>query len=118
MSMYVRVKRLKTTLFLHVDPGETVLELKSKIQASTDSVERPGGVPVAEMRLLAGVNFTVVLQDARQLRELKIENDTVLALVFLEKGETGELAGGWEAVAIEHPGGSVDAEETRLDVIG
>jgi hypothetical protein len=32
--------------------------------------------------------------------------------VFLEKGETGELAGGWEAVAIEHPGGSVDAEET------
>jgi len=97
MSMYVRVKRLKTTLFLHVDPAETVLELKQKIQASTDSAERPGGVPVDQQRLLSGPAFDSVLEDARQLRELKIENDAVLALVF------AEAAGGWEAVAIEKP---------------
>jgi hypothetical protein len=30
--MYVRVKRARTTMFLHVDPTETVLELKQKIQ--------------------------------------------------------------------------------------
>ena len=99
MSMYVRVKRLKTTLFLHVDPAETVLELKQKIQASTDSAERPGGVPVDQQRLLSGPAFDSVLEDARQLRDLKIENDAVLALVF------AEAAGGWEAVAIEKPGG-------------
>ena len=99
MSMYVRVKRLKTTLFLHVDPAETVLELKQKIQASTDSAERPGGVSVDQQRLLTGPNFDSVLEDARQLRELKIENDAVLALVF------ADATGGWEAVNIEKPSG-------------
>ena len=32
MSMYVRVKRKRTTMFLHVSATETVLELKQKIQ--------------------------------------------------------------------------------------
>ena len=98
MSMYVRVKRHKTTLFLHCDPGETVLELKQKIQVSTDSVERPGGVPVDQQRLLTGPAFDSVLEDAKQLRELKIETDAVLGLVF------ALAAGGGEELDVEKPG--------------
>ena len=37
-SMYVRVKRLKTTYFLHVEPTDTVLEVKQKLQELVDQV--------------------------------------------------------------------------------
>lgn len=30
--MYIRAKRKKTTLFLHVDPTDTILEVKQRIQ--------------------------------------------------------------------------------------
>lgn len=36
--MYVRVKRKRTTFFLHVEPNETVLELKQKLQELTEQV--------------------------------------------------------------------------------
>lgn len=36
--MYVRVKRQKTTYFLHVEPTDTVLELKQKLQELVDKV--------------------------------------------------------------------------------
>ncbi len=36
--MYVRVKRLKTTYFLHVEPTDTVLEVKQKLQELVDQV--------------------------------------------------------------------------------
>jgi hypothetical protein len=98
MSMYVRVKRAKTTMFLHVDPSETVMELKQKIQAATDSEETPGGVPIDRQRLLAGPTFEQALEDARQLQELKVENDAVLALVHATED------GGWEPVDVQAPG--------------
>ena len=99
MSMYVRVKRAKTTMFLHVEPTETVMELKQKIQTATDSDETPGGIPIDRQRLLTGPTWEIPLEDARQLQELKVENDAVLALVYAT--EDGE----WEPVAIERPGG-------------
>ncbi len=37
-SMYVRVKRKKLTVFLHVEPNETVLELKQKLQEQVEQV--------------------------------------------------------------------------------
>ena len=38
-SMYIRVKRLKATYFLHVEPTDTILEVKAKLQ---DLVEQVG----------------------------------------------------------------------------
>jgi hypothetical protein len=37
-SMYIRVKRKKTTIFLVVEPTDTVLEVKQKLQALIDKV--------------------------------------------------------------------------------
>lgn len=37
-SMYVRVKRNKTTIFLHVEPTDTVLEVKQKLQELVQQV--------------------------------------------------------------------------------
>jgi len=37
-SMYIRVKRKKTTIFLTVEPTDTVLEVKQKLQALIDKV--------------------------------------------------------------------------------
>ena len=37
-SMYVRIKRHKTTIFLHVEPTDTVLEVKQKLQELTQQV--------------------------------------------------------------------------------
>jgi hypothetical protein len=43
-TMYVRVKRAKQTFFLHVEPTETVLEVKQKVQQLTEQ-------PVEDQRL-------------------------------------------------------------------
>ena len=40
-SMYIRVKRLKATYFLHVEPSDTVLEVKSKLQELLEQVKLP-----------------------------------------------------------------------------
>ena len=39
--MYIRVKRLKATYFLHVEPSDTVLEVKSKLQELLEQVKLP-----------------------------------------------------------------------------
>eukprot|EP00200_Dunaliella_tertiolecta_P019086 CAMPEP_0202405868 /NCGR_PEP_ID=MMETSP1128-20130828/7366_1 /ASSEMBLY_ACC=CAM_ASM_000463 /TAXON_ID=3047 /ORGANISM="Dunaliella tertiolecta, Strain CCMP1320" /LENGTH=148 /DNA_ID=CAMNT_0049010579 /DNA_START=127 /DNA_END=574 /DNA_ORIENTATION=- len=67
MSMYIRVKRKKTTIFLHVEPTDTVLEVKQKLQ---DLVEQPP----EKQQLFKG---TQLLEDARKLAEAKVENDDV-----------------------------------------
>lgn len=36
--MYIRVKRQKQTIFLQVQPSDTVLEVKSKLQELCDQV--------------------------------------------------------------------------------
>lgn len=40
--MYVKVKRKKTTLFLHIDLSETILEVKAKLE---DLVQKVGASP-------------------------------------------------------------------------
>mmetsp|Transcript_30945 Transcript_30945/g.63853 ORF Transcript_30945/g.63853 Transcript_30945/m.63853 type:complete len:95 (+) Transcript_30945:64-348(+) len=84
MSMYVRVKRRKQTFFLHVEPTDTILELKSKLQ---DLVEQP---PEKQQLL----KDTTVLEDAKKLADLKVENDDVLAVTFMQDDGT------WEEVDI------------------
>mmetsp|Transcript_20555 Transcript_20555/g.36666 ORF Transcript_20555/g.36666 Transcript_20555/m.36666 type:complete len:96 (-) Transcript_20555:356-643(-) len=80
MSMYIRVKRQKQTIFLQVEPSDTVLEVKSKLQ---DLCEQP-----PENQML--YKDEAPLEDARRLAELHIENDDILALTFLQEDGTYE----------------------------
>lgn len=84
MSMYVRIKRSKTTIFLHVEPTDTILEVKQKLQELTQ--QGPD-----TQRLYLG---KTMLEDARQLADLKVENDDVLALTYQQSD------GSWEDVNI------------------
>lgn len=85
--MYVRVKRHKTTIFLSVEPTETILECKEKIQSLLD-------ISADTMRLYMDNN---VLDDMRTLAELKVENDCVIGLSVKSPD------GSWEEVLIETP---------------
>lgn len=78
--MYVRVKRKKTTVFLHVEPTDTVLEVKQKLQ---ELVEQP-----PEKQQLFKVN--TLLEDAKKLVDLRVENDDILALTFQQEDGTFE----------------------------
>ncbi|BBN05638.1 elongin-B [Marchantia polymorpha subsp. ruderalis] len=72
MAMFIRVKRKKTTYFLHCDPSETVLEIKQKLQALSDN-------PVDCQRLIL-LSSQLVLEDSRTLADQKVENDAIVAL--------------------------------------
>eukprot|EP00891_Asterochloris_glomerata_P003937 jgi/Astpho2/3937/e_gw1.00063.222.1_t len=71
-SMYVRIKRKKVTVFVHVEPTWTVLEIRQKVQELLQQ-------PLESQRLYKD---GTLLEDARKLADLKIENDDVLALTF------------------------------------
>lgn len=62
--MFIRVKRKKTTYFLHCDPSETVLETKHKLHALSD-------VPVDQQRLIL-LSSHAVLDDNRSLADQKV----------------------------------------------
>lgn len=36
--MYIRIKRRKLTIFLHVEPTDTILEVKQKLEELVDQV--------------------------------------------------------------------------------
>lgn len=87
MSIYIRVKRKKTTVFVHVEPTDTVLEVKQKLQQLIDQ-------PADQQRLFKD---SVVLDESKRLVDLKVENDDVVALAYLQEDGT------WEAVDIASP---------------
>eukprot|EP00244_Chara_vulgaris_P011716 TRINITY_DN5910_c0_g1_i1.p1 TRINITY_DN5910_c0_g1~~TRINITY_DN5910_c0_g1_i1.p1 ORF type:complete len:102 (-),score=24.47 TRINITY_DN5910_c0_g1_i1:29-334(-) len=89
-NMFVRVKRMKTTYFLHVEPSETVLEVKQKLQVLSDQ-------PADAQRLFL-MPTKQLLEDHRTLGELKVENDAVVALTYKSPDSDS-----WEAVNIETP---------------
>mmetsp|Transcript_18554 Transcript_18554/g.25718 ORF Transcript_18554/g.25718 Transcript_18554/m.25718 type:complete len:102 (+) Transcript_18554:351-656(+) len=95
--MYVRVKRQKQTIFLHVEASETVLELKQKVQALTDQ-------PADEQRLFLEGNL---LDDAKSLAELKVGNDAIIALIYKIDDENAT----WEDIDIY----SVNADGTMVN---
>jgi transcription elongation factor B subunit 2 len=75
--MYVRVKRLKTTFFLHVEPTDTIDSLKAKLH---DLMQHAPGT----QRLYKD---GTILEDDRSLAELKIETDDTLTLVLQQQGK-------------------------------
>ena len=74
--MYIRVKRLKTTTFLHVEPTDTIGSVKAKLEALLQQ-------PPKDQQLYKD---GVLLEDSRSLAELRIETDDVLALALRQKG--------------------------------
>ncbi|KAI8467016.1 MAG: hypothetical protein J3K34DRAFT_431946 [Monoraphidium minutum] len=82
--MYIRCKRKKVTVFLQVEPTDTVLEVKAKLQALIN--QDPASLQLQK--------DGVVLEDARKLADLKVENDDVVAMCY--KTEDG----GFEPVEI------------------
>jgi len=82
--MYVRVKRKKTTYFLHVEPTDTILEVKQKLQELIDQAPE-------SQQLFKGGHL---LEDAKKLAELKVENDEVIGLALAQPD------GSFEAVDI------------------
>ncbi|KAK9824295.1 hypothetical protein WJX72_009223 [[Myrmecia] bisecta] len=84
MSMYIRVKRQKTTIFVHVEPTDTILEVKQKLQELVQQ-------PPESQRLYKGATL---LEDAKKLADLKVENDDIIALTYLQED------GQWENIDI------------------
>jgi transcription elongation factor B subunit 2 len=75
--MYVRVKRFKTTSFLHVEPTDTISSVKAKLQ---DLLQQ-----APERQQL--YKDSTLLEDDRSLAELKIETDDALTLVLQQEGK-------------------------------
>eukprot|EP00992_Anisonema_acinus_P003947 TRINITY_DN1438_c0_g1_i1.p2 TRINITY_DN1438_c0_g1~~TRINITY_DN1438_c0_g1_i1.p2 ORF type:complete len:109 (-),score=35.91 TRINITY_DN1438_c0_g1_i1:73-399(-) len=96
MSTYVRVKRLKQTLFLHCEPSDHPVALKEKITQINN-------VPVENQRLLLGKQ---TLEDGLPLSEQSVENDTVIFLVYRLDGEDDK----WEEVNICQPQRRADGD--------
>ncbi|PKI52369.1 hypothetical protein CRG98_027295 [Punica granatum] len=74
MSMYIRVKRNKTTYFVTCEPTETILNIKEKLHNLIDQ-------PVNDQRLIL-VGTGDILEDSKTLADQKVENDAVLALTL------------------------------------
>mmetsp|Transcript_4081 Transcript_4081/g.11852 ORF Transcript_4081/g.11852 Transcript_4081/m.11852 type:complete len:107 (+) Transcript_4081:70-390(+) len=75
-QMYVRVKRKNQTMFIYVEPSDTVDALKRKIEGIMK-------VPTGDMRLYSDVESTShVMNDKETLDKLQIAPEQELALVF------------------------------------
>lgn len=86
MSIYIRIKRKKQTYFLHCEPTD-------KISNILNEINQLNNVQTSEMRLLLEKN---ILIPEKTLKESKINNDSVLFLVYKDKN-------GWENVDIPLP---------------
>ncbi|TVU46920.1 hypothetical protein EJB05_06493, partial [Eragrostis curvula] len=86
-TMYIRVKRNKTTYFIQCDPTETTLDIKEKLHSLIDQ-------PPSNQRLIL-LATNVVLDDSKTLANQKVtsikpidqlsihvENDAIVALTL------------------------------------
>ncbi|EWM29315.1 ubiquitin family protein [Nannochloropsis gaditana] len=79
MSMYVRVKRNHQTIFLHVEPNETVQSVKAQVGEIL-------GQSVENIRLY-GSDRTRDMPDGSSLAEFQdIKNDSIIYAVFRNEG--------------------------------
>ncbi|EKX39920.1 hypothetical protein GUITHDRAFT_113913 [Guillardia theta CCMP2712] len=100
--MYVRIKRQRRTIFLSCEPSDTFSKLKAKV-ASISSTEPD------KVRLLTIVD-QINCEDAKTLRDLKIEDGAILALVLPDSSKDG----GWESIDIVEPTPDVLQESDSL----
>jgi hypothetical protein len=77
-TIFIRVKRKKTTYFLELEPTDTVLEAKQKLQALSD-------VPVDKQRLVLMKDGPTILQEAKSLAEQRVHFPLPLMYCELQK---------------------------------
>ena len=95
--MYVRVKRHKTTVFLHCDPIDTIAQIKERINQVMN-------IGVDQQKLFRTEQGDEELANDITLEDLKIENGASVYLVcFNEETQS------WESINIPKP--SMDDEE-------
>jgi len=99
MSMYIRAKRTNQTIFLYVEPSETITDVRKKISAIIKT-------PVDNVRILSTNNKTP-LDDGKTLSESKIENYGVV--YWVQKKEGSEE---WEQVNLKKIEASKPDEKT------
>ncbi|KAL5217985.1 hypothetical protein ABZP36_018669 [Zizania latifolia] len=75
-TMYIRVKRNKTTYFIQCDPTETTLSIKQKLQSLIDQP------PSNQQLILLSKDNVLVLLDDSTLADQKVENDAIVALTL------------------------------------
>lgn len=78
-STYIRVKRTNQTIFLYVEPTETLVDVKKKISAIVKT-------PVDNIRLLNTQHQP--LQEDKTVADNKVENDQVVYWVQKKEGTT------------------------------
>mmetsp|Transcript_31209 Transcript_31209/g.83737 ORF Transcript_31209/g.83737 Transcript_31209/m.83737 type:complete len:107 (-) Transcript_31209:8-328(-) len=93
MSMYIKIKRQRQTIFLNCEPGDTIISLKQKIKAINS-------VPAEDQRLIVPED-KVVCDDNKTVRECKLEDGMIVALVYRRGTESSQE---WEDIEIHRPG--------------
>ncbi|XP_062189291.1 bZIP transcription factor 60-like isoform X2 [Phragmites australis] len=73
-SMYIRVKRNKSTYFIQCEPTETALNIKQKLHSLIDQ-------PPSNQQLVLLATYDV-LEDSKTLADQKVENDAIVALAL------------------------------------
>jgi len=98
--MYLRVKRLKETVFLRVNPTDSFANVKGKLGSIL-------GKDANDLRIIAA-DKERVFEDEATVGDQEVENDTIVYLVYrLGEGET------WEIVQVST--GSEGADEGKAD---
>eukprot|EP01032_Pedospumella_encystans_P007497 gene7497-8992_t len=82
MSMYIRLKRKSQTVFLHVEPSNTFLQLKQRI-AEILSIADPTHI------MLVASDKKKELMDLATLSDQEIQNDDVVYMVFAKENGVG-----------------------------
>lgn len=92
--MYVRIKRAKTTVFLHCDPIDTILQLKERIDQVLN-------IPVDHQRLFRGLEEDEELQNSTTLEELQLEKAHLGPILCLTCFDDDQQV--WESINIPNP---------------
>ncbi|CAL5225187.1 g7970 [Coccomyxa viridis] len=79
--VYIKVKRRKSTFFVHIDLSETISEVKAKLQELVEKEPK-------EIKLYKD---GTELPDSSTLAESKAENGDTIAMAFALPGETGKF---------------------------
>lgn len=88
MSMYVRVKRRNSTVFLHVEPSQTFAIIKARLAENFN-------MDASNIMLMAS-DKRRELVDLATVSDQEIKNDDTIFMLFPK--ETG---GGWEEINVE-----------------
>ena len=84
MSMYLRVKRMKETVFLRVNPTDSFANVKAKLGGIL-------GKEANDLRII-GSDKERIFEDEATVGDQEVENDAIVYVVYrLGEGETWEI---------------------------